>query len=325
MDKGAYTAPNRITFGEHAENWLRTYARMHLRVTTVEGYESVFRNHAIPALGHLQLTKLTPLHLQELYAHKLSEGLGNRRVQYLHTIIHGCLKHAVKWGLLTRNVADAVDAPRPQRREHSALIPEQIGVLLKSVEGHPLEMIVQLAIGTGLRRGEILALSWDDVDLDAGVIRVRRSLVPTKAGNRVQEPKTVKGRRSVPLPRSTVSALKHQRAKQAEHRLQLASLYQNNGLVCAREDGSPFQPGAVTQMFARLTKKAGLPPIRFHDLRHTHASLLLERGVHPKVVQERLGHSTILVTMDTYSHVMPTLQQEAALKLDEALRPRKAK
>lgn len=240
-------------------------------------------------------------------------------MQYLHAVIHACLKAAVKWGRVGRNVADAATPPKPQRKEARYLTPEQAAELLKVAEGHWMEPILALALGTGIRRGEILALRWEDVDLEAGTAGVFRSLVPTKDGFRIQEPKTARGRRTVALPPYVVQVLRRHRARQAEYKAQLGSEYQDHGLVCAREDGAPRSPTSVTHALANLLAKAGRPQVRFRDLRHTHASMLLEQGVHPKVVQERLGHSTITVTLDLYSHVAPHLQAEAALKVEEAL------
>ncbi|BDG61537.1 tyrosine-type recombinase/integrase [Caldinitratiruptor microaerophilus] len=325
IDKGSYTPPARQTFQQHAETWLETYARTNLRPTTAESYEVLLRKHAFPAIGSIQLEKLTPQHLQRLYADKLAEGLSPRRVQYLHLVIHGCLKAAVKWGLVGRNVADAVDAPRPERREVPILTSEDLDKLIRAAEGTDLEPVVLLAVGAGLRRGEALGLKWEDVDLDAGVVRVRRSLVPTKEGVRFQEPKTARGRRTVALPPFVVDGLKRWRKRQAEVRLQHGEKYRDQGLVCAREDGSPMPPASVTHRFERLAAKAGFEGLRLHDARHGHATVLLAQGVHPKVVQERLGHSTISVTMDIYSHVMPGLQEEAARKLDEALNRARAR
>lgn len=315
QDKGTYVSPSKITFKDHAEYWLTNKVSL-LRPSTRASYESLMRNHAIPAIGDIQLDKLTPKDLQSLYTQKLQEGLSPRRVQYLHTVISGCLKYAVSMEVVVRNVAKAVAAPRPQHRDLQILSPAEIEVLGRTVQGHFLEPIVTVALGTGLRRGELLALRWSDVDLNGNLLTVRRNLVELPKGLVFHEPKTITGRRTVTLPSFAVRMLRQQKRLQAEHKLRLGEAYQDRGLVFAHQDGSPFRPSTVTNSFSAAVRRAGLPHISFHGLRHTHASLLLMQGVHPKVVQERLGHKTIAITLDIYSHVLPTLQRDVAAKLD---------
>lgn len=190
--------------------------------------------------------------------------------------------------------------------------------ILEAARGTPIELCVALAIGTGMRRGEILALRWSDVDLDGKVAYVRRTLLETPEGLSFQEPKTERSRRSVTLPKFLVAALRTHKRLQAERRLLLGEAWQAHDLVIEVGDGSPMHPNLLTQAFARLATRRGFDGVRFHDLRHAHATLMLVRGVHPKVVSERLGHAGIAITLDTYSHVIPNLQAEAAAVLDEA-------
>lgn len=325
LDRGAYVAPDRRTFQEHAEAWLEDYVQVNVRQTTAESYETLLRKHAFPAFGQMPVAKITPADIQRLLAQKIKAGLSKRRVQYLHRVIHGCLQYAVQLEIVARNVADAVKPPQADKREAPYLTPDQVLDLREAVDGHWLEMVIILAAYTGMRRGEILGLKWEDVDFESRILRVRRSLVPTKTGSKFQEPKTAKGRRSIHLQDSLVAELKRHKARQAAQKLRLGAVYQDNGLVCARDDGTPISPSSVTHGFTLVLEKAGLPKIRFHDMRHTHASLLLTQGWHPKMVQERLGHSTINLTLDTYSHVMPILHQEAAQRLDEFLPVRRPK
>lgn len=196
----------------------------------------------------------------------------------------------------------------------------QTAVLLEAARHTRLGIVVLLAVATGLRRGEILALRWQDVDLDRGVAHVRRSLEQLRGGLNFKQPKTAKSRRTVALPSVAVEGLKHHRLEQKKERLAIGPAYQDQDLICARVHGTPMDPSEVTAGFARLIAGLDLPKIRLHDLRHGHATHLLAQGIHPKVVSERLGHSTIGITLDTYSHVMPGMQEEAAQKLDSALR-----
>ena len=192
--------------------------------------------------------------------------------------------------------------------------------LLQAVEGMRLYMPVLLAVMTGMRRGEILALRWQDTDLEKGLVAVRRSLEQTRDGLRFKQPKTGKGMRSVALPGIAIQVLRRHRTEQAQERLKLGPAYEDNDLICPRPDGSPWPPDSLSTAFASLIRRSDLPRIRFHDLRHSHATQLLRHGIHPKVVSERLGHSKVGITLDTYSHVLPGMQEEAASKVDAALR-----
>lgn len=221
--------------------------------------------------------------------------------------------------MLPRNVADSVDAPRPRRPQVKVLDPEGVRSLLKAAEGHRDYAIIHTAVYTGLRRGELVALRWSDVDLDRGVLYVRQSMQRLGGQFVFREPKTKKARRQVVLPRPTIAVLKAVRRQQAENKLRLGPEYKDHDLVFCNPDGTPLDPGELSHRFANLAKKAGYPGLRLHDLRHTHATLLLAQGVHPKVVQERLGHENISTTLDIYSHVLPGLQEAAVRGLEQAL------
>jgi integrase len=222
--------------------------------------------------------------------------------------------------MIGRNPADAVEAPRKRSTEMQTLDVPSIGRLLEAAEGTQQYVPVLLAVTTGMRRGEIFALKWDNVDLRSGKLFVRHSLEKSKDGLRFKEPKTPRAKRCIALPAFVVEALKRHKRLLAQHRLAIGPAYCDLGIVCPREDGKPRHPDTFSTAFCVLRAKVGLPTLRFHDLRHTHASQLLAEGVHPKVVSERLGHSTINLTLDTYSHVMPGMQEDAARKIDQALR-----
>jgi len=328
MNSGAYVEPTRETVGSFLNRWLADYARVKVAPTTFERYEEIVRLHLIPVLGHHPLAKLQPLHIQGYYTRALKSGrrrseggLSAQTVLHHHRVLREALQQAVRWLLLARNPADAVEPPRPSRKETRVICAQEAAELLSHVEGTRLYVPVLLAVTTGMRRGEILGLRWRDVNFDASVLAVRQTLEETKgAGLRFKQPKTQKGRRTVALPAITVERLRQHRALQAETRLALGSGYQDGDLVCAMHDGTPWKPSNFSYTFRVVALRLGLTDLRFHDLRHSHATELLRSGIHPKIVSERLGHSTVGITLDTYSHVLPDMQEQAAATVDDALR-----
>lgn len=327
MNTGAYVEPSRITLGDYLGRWLEDYARPNVAAKTFERYSEIVRLHLIPSLGHHVLSKLQPLHIQRYYSEALASGrrdgkggLSPQTVLHHHRVLREALQQGVKWLLLGRNPADAVEPPRARPREMRALNEAATARLLTAAEGTRLFIPILLAASTGMRRGEILGLRWKDVDLEGATLAVRQSLEQTAAGLSFKQPKTAKSRRVVALPAFTVEGLKQHRARQATERLALGAAYTDNGLVCPAADGAPWRPNAFSAAFVALIRKTTLQAVRFHDLRHTHATQLLRNGIHPKVVSERLGHATVGITLDVYSHVMPGMQEEAALRTDVALR-----
>jgi integrase len=260
------------------------------------------------------------MHVQGFYEDRLDAGLAPATVNKLHAILHKALDQAVKWNLVPRNVTNAVKAPRPRPKEMSTLSAEQTRRLLEAARGDKLEALYVLAVTTGMRQGELLALRWHDVDLENATASVRRTL--TKSGGRllVGEPKTKKSRRTIHLTEAVVRVLNEHLAHQMDHMQRLGDRYQDGGLVFASEVGTPINPTNLRRRsFASLLKRAKLPQVRFHDLRHTCATLLLSRNVHPKYVQELLGHANIAITLDTYSHVIPGMGAQAAKAMEDAL------
>jgi integrase len=313
--QGLLPPPERETLGRFLLRFLEDVARPSLRPTTYEAYERLARLHILPQLGQLRLARLTAQELQSLYARLLEKGLSPKTVALAHAFLHRVLGQAVRWGLLAQNPADAAEPPRAQRPPARALTPEEAGRLLEAARSDRLYALYVLAVTCGLRQAELLGLRWKDVDLEEATLAVRQRLYRVKGRWVVSEPKTARGRRLVTLPALAVQAL-----RQLEERLRAGELWEENGLVFANQLGRPIEKqNLLRRSFWPLLERAGLPRIRFHDLRHTAASLLLSQGVHPKVVQERLGHATIAITMDTYSHVMPSLQREAAARLDSLL------
>lgn len=326
MNTGAFVEASRMTVSEYLKQWLDDYAKTNVSAKTFERYTDIVKNDVAPALGRHQLAKLQPLHIQAFYSKALQSGrkdgkggLSPQTVLHFHRLIRKALQDAVKWQLIARNPADSVEPPRAVKLEMKVLEASYVKQLLELIRDSVYYMPTLLAVTTGLRRGEILGLQWSDIDLETGVLMVRRSLEQTRAGLSFKEPKTSKSRRVVALPEMTITALQRHKEEQALRRLELGPIYKDTCLVCARSDGGFINPKRLSREFPPLLQKWGLPKVRFHDLRHTHATLLLQEGVHPKIVSERLGHSTIGITLDTYSHVLPSMQEEAARKLNNAL------
>lgn len=313
----------RQTVGAFLARWLEDVVRHRVRWSTFRGYEQDVRIHLAPAIGALPLSKLTGQHLAGLYASLLAAGQSPRSVERIHGTIHQAMRQAVRWDLVGRNPADLVSPPRPKRTEIRALSGDETRALLDAAAGDELEALYVLAVTTGMRQGELLGLTWPAVDVAGGWIEVRAALVRRPGGQwSLDEPKTSKSRRRIRLSAAGVAALRSHRARQGEARLLVGSDWQDNGLVFADPFGGPLDGRHVTsRLFSGLLARAGLPRIRFHDLRHTFATLQLASGTHPKLVQEVLGHSTIALTLDVYSHVTPTMHDEAAATMDRLLAP----
>lgn len=317
IEKGTYIEPTKLTFGEYLFRWIDDYCRPNLAPSTFDSYQRIIKKHIIPALGTIPLAKLQPLHLQGYYSDKL-QNLSQRTVQYHHRIIREALNHAVKWQLVPRNVADAVQAPRAKRPEISVPGLQEIQRLLEAARAHQDYALICTAIFTGMRRAELLGLRWQDVDTNMGTISIHQTLqrLPGQ-GFIFTDPKSQKSRRQVLVPPILIEILKEHRCKQLENRMRLGERYQDHGLVFPKQDGQPEDPSNISHRFKALVDRLGLSGLRFHDLRHLHATILLAQGIHPKVVQERLGHQTVTLTLDTYSHVIPTIQKEVVEKLQD--------
>ncbi|MBE3560342.1 MAG: site-specific integrase [Ktedonobacteraceae bacterium] len=319
------TAPQQ-TVKQYLHYWLEEVHRQSIRDRTYERYEGIIRLHLVPGLGRHPLHKLTPRHLQSLYHQKLKEGLSATTVTSFHNVLHKALDHAVRWRLLPQNVCDLASPPRRKHFEIQPLSPEQVQRLLAAAQGHPQEALFVLALATGMRRGELLGLKWRDINFATGTLQICRILtrVPSRASGRgfvEAEPKTEKSRRGILLAPFALEALKRHRVQQQERKLKAGPTWQEHDYVFCTSVGTHLNPDRdVRVALKKLLQQAGLPEVRFHDLRHSAATLLLSMGVHSKVVQEILGHSRISMTLDVYSHVLPTMQQEAMKKLDDVLR-----
>ena len=315
-----------ITTGEQTleaflTRWLQDTAQPNVRPRTFIRYRELIQLHILPALGKVKLQKLSPQHLQKFYNQKLEQGSAPQSVKHMHRLLHKALNDALKWNLVSRNVCDAVEAPRVPKMEMKVLNSEQAQKFLEAAKGDPLEALYVLALTTGMRRGELLALKWEDIDFLHGQLQVQRTIARiADKGFVVSEPKTPKSRRSIHLASIAIEALKHHRILQHEIRLLAGPSWDDQSWVFCNTLGRPIEAGnMLRRSFLPLLAKAGLQKIRFHDLRHSAATLLLSTGTHPKIVQELLGHSQISMTLDTYSHVLPSLQEDAVSRLNSLL------
>lgn len=319
LQQGTLVTGPQQTVAQYLNEWLKVHKQV-IRPRSYERYEAIIRLHLVPMLGKLPLQKLTGQHLQQLYTEKLESGLSSTTVSAIHSMLHTALDDAIKLGILTRNVCEAVSPPRKVHKEMKPLTPEQVRQLLEVAKGHPQEALFILALATGMRRGELLGLKWQDIHFEKGVLQVQRALtrMPTGLGYKETEPKTRKSRRSIVLTAFAMEALKKHQAKQLEMKIAAGNAWEEHDYVFCTAAGKHLHPGHdVLEELKKLLKKAALPDVRFHDLRHSTATLLLSKGVHPKVVQEILGHSEISMTLDTYSHVLPTMQKAAMEGLND--------
>jgi integrase len=327
VDDGVHVDPARISVRELMDRWLEAI-RPEVAPTTHERYAQIVSHYLGPALGNLQLAKLAPVHIQKCYSDLAQGGrrdgkpggLAPRTRRQVHAVLSSALTRAVELQLLARNPAEVFKKrqPRVERHEMTTLSIDQSQHLLASLRHSRVYWPVLLALFTGMRRGEILALRWRNVDLDRGIVRVVESLEQTKAGLRLKPPKNGKTR-AITLPTFVVEELRRLKREQGERLLMLGISQDGATLLCDRADGQPLQPRSLTHEFTVLIGRLkDLPRVRFHDLRHSHATQLLSAGVHPKIAQERLGHSTITTTMDIYSHVTEQMHEDAAVKIDAA-------
>jgi integrase len=319
-DKGLpITRDERQTLSQFLTTWLET-VKPTVKSSTWRRYRDYMTLHVVPNLGRISLAKLTPQHIQTLYSRKLEEGLSPTTVHHLHTVLHHALDQALRWGMTPRNVTELVDAPPLRRREMHALTPEQAKALLIAARGDRWEAFYVLAITTGMRLGEALALRWRDVNLDGSTVTVRASLQRADTGMTIGTPKTEKSRRTVALRPIAVEALKQHRARQHEERLALEPAWEDNDLVFPNTIGRPMDPiHLLRRQFYPLLERAGLPRIRLHDLRHTAATLMRRAGVNLEIVSEVLGHADPAITLRIYSHVQPDMQATALVALDRVL------
>lgn len=330
VNRGTYFEPVKTTVEEHLKDWLNTYGKQNLTPTTYAGYKIIIEKHLIPALGDISLGELKPKHIKDYYTKALEtgrkdgkkvhgKGLSPTTVSQHHRVLREALQHALELEMIVRNPCDAAKPPRKVKHEITFLPVEDANRIIELFKDTHMYIPVFLAVTTGARRAEILGLKWQDVNLEGRVINIKRGLYITKdAGLFFKEPKNKTSKRAVAISPEVVKVLKKHKADQNKSKLSAGDKYQTNDLVCCLPAGEMVNPSTFSKRFQEVVSSAGLK-VRFHDLRHAHASFLLKQGIHPKIVSERLGHSNIAMTMDLYSHIAPTLQQDAADGLDKVL------
>ena len=327
LDTGDHVDPNNLTVRAWLTQWL-TIIRSEISPRSYGCYTDIVVGRLVPAFGKLPLAKLAPAHIQHVYTEWSTGGrrdgkegpLAPQSRRLIHRVLSAALNRAVEMQLIARNPAQVLRKrlPRIERGEMATLTAGQVETLLDAIRPTPLYWPVLIALATGMRRGEILALRWRNVDLDRGVIRVVESLEQTQAGLRAKAPKNEKTR-AITLPGFAIDELRRRRREQMGDLFRVGVRLQSDTLVCTQPDARPIAPNILTNYFARVVRRLGLP-IHFHSLRHTHATQLLLTGVQPKVAQERLGHATVAMTLDVYSHVTERLRDDAATKIDIVFR-----
>lgn len=326
-DLGLLGNSNRQTVNEFLDFWLSSIAKPRLQYRTYKDYTDLLVRYVRPSLGNTKLCDLKAIHIQQLYSEMQAKGLSARTVRYAHAVLSSSLRSAVELDILTRNVAKLVQLPKQLQKEMDVLSKEEAIDFLHALEGERYGTMFSFAIATGMRPEEYFGLQWKDIDFERGTATVQRAVVRFRKGGGWQfsQPKTSKSRRTIPLPTETVDQLRKHRKAQLEERMSMGSIWNDYDLVFTSEIGTPLNPPNVTRAFKKLLTKAKIrSSIRLYDLRHTTATLLLQAGVNPKVVSERLGHSTISLTLDVYSHVLPTMQEDATAQLQEMIFSKKA-
>ena len=327
IDTGAHVDATKETVGGYLDQWLRDYAKGSVAPTTYERYSGIVAGHLKPALGKIVLKDLKPLQIQSYYTDALETGrlnreggLSARTVHHHHRVLSEALKQAVRWRMIVINPAEAVIPPKPETTEIEILDNDELKRLLQMARPTRSYPAILLAATTGMRRGEVLAVRWRDIDLDNAVLTVNQAVEETKAGLRIKPPKTKRSRRNISLPGITVEMLRRHRVRQLEERLKMGLGRDHDGLVITNLEGGLIRPRNLTKEFGRLVKRTEVRRITFHGLRHTHITALLGDGVNPKVVSERAGHSSVAITLELYGHVIPNMQTDAAARVDAALR-----
>jgi integrase len=318
VDNGLQLTSNQETLGQYLTNWLEG-VKHQVKTSSFHCYDNSIRIHVVPSLGKHRLAKLTPQHLQNFYTQKLDAGLSSTTVRQIHLILHRALKDAMRMGMIQRNVTEMVRPPRKRKVEMKTLDARQAALFVEAANGERLEALFVLAITTGMRQGELLGLRWQDVDIDKGIIHVRQALYITRGVIYLTEPKTVNSRRTIQLAKVAIYALRKYRISYLQEAMAFGPDWNTKyNLVFPTTTGNPIRAAhLVESAFHRILRNAGLSRIRFHDLRHTAATLMLERGVNPKMVSEILGHSDISITLGIYGHITPRMQQMALDTIDD--------
>ncbi|MGG3758296.1 site-specific integrase [Bacillus anthracis] len=319
LTMGTYIQPNKILYKEYLLERFLEDKMTKVKKQTLNTYRWIVEKHIIPTIGDIELTQLNPIVIQGLYNKLTKEKvLSDENIQKVHTLINDSLKKAERWGLIGRNPAALVDRPKAVKKEITVWNVEEVRQFLKyAKKGGRYYIAFLLALTTGMRQGEILGLRWKDVDFENGCVRITQTL-SSDGKDLLPYTKTKSGSRTIDLPEETVTALKMHWLFIREER-EKNHFYKNLDLVVCTEFGTPTHKSNIRRVFKSIIEKADIPKIRFHDMRHTHATLLLLQGVNPKIVSERLGHADVRITLDTYSHLLPSMQRDTAIKFGKML------
>ncbi len=325
LHEGTFIAETTQTYGQFLEEWLDTYIKPMKSPTTTARYVEQVEKYIIPALGKKKLQDLKAMDIQKFY-NSLAEKsplsnkpLSAKSIKNIHMNVLASLGQAVKLDLIKKNPAHHVEVPKTKKYQAQVYSPEEIKFLLENVIDTDMEVPIALLVGLGLRRGEVLALRWQDIDLEKGKVYIRKNMISVNKQVIFKDPKTETSSREIELPATLLKLLQIERKRYVANKLRLGAQFEDNDLVVCWENGKCIKPDTLSQKFRRLIEKIGLKHIRLHDLRHTNATLMLSYGVNPKVAQQRLGHASISTTMDIYSHVTEKVEKEAADKLDKGI------
>ncbi len=311
LQNNEYIIASKSTLGEYLKNWFSDYVETTLAINTVNGYRNIIYKHIIPELGNVFLNKLNPMQVQKLYNKKLSEGLSATSVIFIHRVLHKALEQAYKMQIISKNVSELVEIPRKAKYHAQVLSEIKVKQLLDAVSDTEIFLPILLAVTLGLRRGEVLGLKWSDIDFENGIITVCRTAVKNKNEIIYTKPKTETSNRKIKVSPKFIEILTKAKAEQVNENV--------DGLIACYNNGLPISQDVLDKRFKACLKRNNLPDIRFHDLRHTNATLMLKNNIAPKIVSERLGHSSIGITMDLYTHVLIEMQNEAADSMDSLI------
>jgi integrase len=320
VEKGNYIEPVKKRFKEFAMNYFENTYQTRVKVSTYETARNVLATHILPFFGNVDLNDIDQFLVHEFYSLKIKEGYSSNYIQRMHEMIRLLLRVAHKWEVLHKDIASMLEPPRLKKQEMKVWTITQVNEYLKFTKHSRYHPIYFIAAYTGMRKGEILGLSWNDVNFDEKTIQIRKTLYKAKTEYILQEPKTVSSIRTIYIDDDIIRVLRKQKVKQNLERLKYGGVYKEHNMVFAQETGEFVHPQGVNGLFNRFIEQSGLPHIRFHDLRHTHATILLSMGVNPKIVAERLGHSSVQITLDTYSHVLPSMKKDLSEQFSKAMK-----
>lgn len=320
VEKGSYIEPNKQKLSDFAIEYLEKSYKNKVKVSTYERTYSVLLNQIIPWFGNTHLKDIDQFLIHQFFDDKIKEGFSSAYIRRMNELIRMLLRVAYKWELIPKDIASLIESPRLEKKEMKVWSIAQVNEFLNHTKHSRYYPVFYLAAYTGMRKGEILGLTWDDVDFDAKTIKVNRTLYKIKGEFLLHEPKTRHSIRTIYIDDDLIKVLKKQKAQQNIERMKYRGVYKEHNMVFAQESGEYVFPSAANILFLRFIRQTDLPRIRFHDLRHTHATILLQMGINPKVVADRLGHSSVKITLDTYSHVLPSMQQDLSAQFSKAMK-----